>query len=425
MTQTRLGKIGTKSKATKAKQHCGSALRSSRVNPSARLPPRRSPRNRGSHDTTNTRSLNTSVSNEPSIATSIPTTDHDMTEARYEKENEPTTQTYLSRRRGVPPLGNHDDNDRSGDTTSAGTTETFEYKKPIQRCQDILKKILERGDIEYHTPTLLTKHVKIPKECMKRIPKRFKWATPDLHLQNKEISNRDEIWSLLEKGDHIALGHFAEMDDFSDEKQKDFFHEMVEESLFSRYSDDGLSVHRKAFFAERASQRSKEISSKYLKNMNLYIQELEKRERCKTHLRIVKTEAEKEFTGGTSLHADRKAKKPKKPWDFRCIGTFGSWVKMFGFTESSAKDDPMYMKLLSHGSFVILDKYSSGMEPMKDGSKFKHAANLLPKPDEIDGASIYTFVLDIYLNEDYERVLWETPQELLAWMKKKGFAMSD
>ncbi|GFH56451.1 predicted protein [Chaetoceros tenuissimus] len=420
MKQYNLRKRGTKAKATKARQHCISALSSSRVNQFSRLPPRRSPCNRGSHDTD---SMPVPESNEPSISTNVnATTDHDMREARNEKENERVTQTYLSRHT-VPPLVTRDDG--SGDTTSADTTETFEYKKPIQRCQDILKKTLERGDIEYHTPTLLTKHVNIPEECMKQIPNGFTWATPDKDLQKKEISEKDKIWSVLEKGDHIAKGHFTSMDDFSDEKQKDFFHEMVDKRLFSMYSEDGLSIHRQIFSGEVASQLSKEIISEYVGNYNLYIQELEKKERCKTRLRIVKTEAKEDFTGGTSLHADRVNPNLEKPWDLRCIGTFGSWVKMFGFTESCAKDDPIYMKLLSHGSFVILDKYSSGVEPMEDGTRFKHAANLLPKADEIDGASIYTFVLDIYLNEDYEGVVWETPQELLAWMKEKGFAMRD
>ncbi|GFH44554.1 hypothetical protein CTEN210_01028 [Chaetoceros tenuissimus] len=277
----------------------------------------------------------------------------------------------------------------------------------------------------------LTMVTTLPPNHPSFLPHYFYWGVYDPRLQLKTLSYADDIWKDHRSNKDIAYGNFP-TDDFTPAKRKQYEREMLREKVFYKVSRDTMNIFRPehpVIFElvgrkKGLDKKTMDITCKYIKRIDELKNAIYKKfneNDVSLALKVIRAHANENKTGGCSLHFDPYEEK-KDPWKFRIILTLGRWLKLFGFTNSCSKNDPLFTKLFKHGDFIIFNRTSAGSDKKADGSHLFHAAQLLPKPEDMkEDAFIFTLVLDITLINKNARGFWKNPEELLQWLIEEGF----
>lgn len=274
----------------------------------------------------------------------------------------------------------------------------------------------------YHQirPVLLQSITALPPGTPYTLPEDFDFITSCEMLQRKRISyEKGPPLKRLEEGNHVAGGHFK-IGPFGKEIENKFLYEMDRCGAFDMFSSDRLTV-----MASRMStiidDEVMRISRMCFRNWRMFTDHMQRKYKVILRLRIKRATALIDKAASTTIHFDDNE---GFQWQFRIIFTFGNWLKLFGFTESYSKNDPMYMKLLTHGSFVVMDPIAAGCSIAEMGVKSPdplHAASLLPKADGAkENPVLWTWTCDVQL-PDPENPIWKNSTQLRDCIANDGF----
>lgn len=267
---------------------------------------------------------------------------------------------------------------RNDSTSTSASTIDFDIRETLT-----VPPLIEndhRGPIQYICPVELTSTTALPPHTPTHIANRATWPVTDSNLRQKAFSSEEGPWRILLDNKHIAYCRF-DIGDFSAAKQRKFVDELIKANVFQIYQKDNLTITHLISQNPIAHKAVKDSTMKIVCDNLPRFKQLKERMHLKYKVRlrlsIKRSSATTTDAGAGSVHFDDINK--SFDWDLRCIGSFGSWLKLFGFTENLSKHSPIHMKLIKSHDFIIMDRKAAGSY-RETGSKneFYHVATLLP-----------------------------------------------